>query len=512
MNFNKNTIQLKQLASLSVAPFIKYTRLFLKMEKYNKVKYFKEFFRKKANKFFIRYNKDYINIRKNNSAFNKISAYRDMFDSNPNRVIYGLVFTTILLSFITYYVYLDIKENLKDNNVSFREVGVTFTIENPVTKKNNYDILRYKIKPGDTLIGILTDELNIGFVSAYKIINVLVKNYDINQLKVGQEIYFKYKTEITEGNDNSINYTNTLDELKILEKNLNQEFIISRKDDGEYVIDKVDVKLIKQYVKNSFIIKNSIYVDALNSGIPPAITLNLIDYFSFDFDFQRDIRENDMVEILYDAYFNEQGEKIKNGDIIYAKLVSQGLTSQIYRFDSSKYGPMYFSETGVSNKKSLLKTPINGARISSGYTKQRKHPILGYTRAHRGIDFAAPHGTPFFAAGDGVITMMKKGWNGGHGNYIRIKHNDIYQTAYAHISNFAKGMYVGKRVKQGDVIAYVGSTGLSTGPHLHYEILYKGVQINPNSIKSIPNIKLVGKELIDFNSYKEKIDILRTNI
>ena len=482
------------------------------MEKKNKIKYFKEFFKEKANKFFVNHNKNYINNRKKNSAFNKINAYKDMFDNNPNRVIYGLMFTTILLSFITYYIYLDIKENLKDNNISFKEVGVNFTIENPVSNKNNYDILRYKIKQGDTLISILTDELNISFASAYKIINILIKNYDINQLKVGQEIYFKYRTEITEGDNNNIDYTNILDELKILEKNLNKELIISRKDSGEYTIDKVDVKLIKQYVKNNFIIKSSIYVDALNSGVPPSIILSLINYFSFDFDFQRDIRENDTVEILYDAYFNEQGDKVKNGDIIYAKLTSQGSTSQIYRFDSSKYGPMYFSETGVSNKKSLLKTPINGARISSGYTKKRKHPVLGYTRAHRGIDFAAPHGTPFFAAGDGVITMMKKGWNGGHGNYIRIRHNDTYQTAYAHISNFAKGMYVGKRVKQGDVIAYVGSTGLSTGPHLHYEILYKGTQINPNSIKSMPSIKLIGKELINFNNYREQIDKLKSSM
>lgn len=483
------------------------------MDKKSKIKFIKEFFKAKADRIFIKYDKNYINKRKINSALNKVGAYRDLDENNPSKVLYGMLFTLVLLFFITYYVYIDIKENLKDNNISFKEKSVSFVIENPVLNKNNYNTLKYKIKSGDTLIGILTNEININFNSAYNIINLLMKNYDLNQLKVGQELYFKYKTEITENkDDNTIDHINILDELKISDNNLNKDIIVSRNINNEYEIEQIDIKLQQQYVKNEFIIQNSIYVDAINSGVPPAIILNLINYFSFDFDFQRDIRENDLVEIMYDAYFNENGEKVKNGEIIYAKIVSHGTASQIYRFESKKNGIMYFDESGISNKKSLMKTPINGARISSQYTKTRKHPILGYTRAHKGIDFAAPHGTPFFAAGDGIITMMKKGWNGGHGNYIRIKHNDTYQTAYAHISSFAKGMYVGKRVKQGDIIAYVGSTGLSTGPHLHYEILYKGVQVNPTSVRSMPNIKLIGKELMDFKNYKEQIDLIRANI
>lgn len=482
------------------------------MDKKNKISFFKEFFKEKLDKIFINYNKNYIKRRAMNSVQNKVDAYKDFMENKPGRLISGLLFAFVMSFFVVYYMYIDVKENLKNNDISFKEKEINFVIDNPISKKNNYNILKYRIKTGDTLLGILTDKLNISFASAYKIINILIKNYDINSLKVGQELYFKYRTEITERENNEIDYINVLDELRILEKNLNKEFVISRTEDNDYKISKVDMKLIRQYVKNNFVIKNSIYVDAIDSGVPASIILDIINYFSFDFDFQRDIREKDSVEVVFEAYFNEQGEKVKNGDVIYAKITSQGSSSQIYRFDSNKYGAMYFDESGVSNKKSLLKTPINGARISSQYSGKRKHPILGYTRAHRGIDFAAPTGTPFFAAGDGIVVMMKKGWNGGHGNYVRIRHNDTYQTAYAHLSKFAKNLYVGKKVKQGDIIAYVGSTGLSTGPHLHYEILYKGTQINPNTIRSIPNIKLVGKELMDFNNYKEKIDILRSKL
>ena len=482
------------------------------MDKKNKVKVFKEFFKEKLDKVFINYNKSYIKRRAMNSVQNRVDAYKDFAENKSGRLISGLIFLFTISFFVVYYVFIDVRENLKNNDISLKEKEISFTIDNPISKKNNYNILKYKIKTGDTLLGILTDKLNISFASAYKIINILIKNYDINSLKVGQELYFKYKTEITEKGNSEIDYINVLDELRILEKSINKEFVISRKEDNEYQIDKFDMKLVKQYIKNNFVIKNSIYVDAINSGVPAGIILDIINYFSFDFDFQRDIREKDSVEIVFEAYFNEQGEKIKNGDVIYAKITSQGNSSQIYKFDSRKYGSMYFDELGVSNKKSLLKTPINGARISSQYSGKRKHPILGYTRAHRGIDFAAPHGTPFFAAGDGIVVMMKRGWNGGHGNYVRIRHNDTYQTAYAHLSKFAKNLYIGKKVKQGDIIAYVGSTGLSTGPHLHYEILYKGTQINPNTIKSIPNIKLVGVELMDFNKYKEKIDILKSKL
>lgn len=482
------------------------------MDKKNRTGFFKEFFKEKLDKIFINYNKNYIKRRAMNSVQNRIDAYKDFMNNRPSKLISGLLFAFTISFFIIYYLYIDIRENLKNNDISFKEEEINFTIDNPISKKNNYNILKYKIKTGDTLLGILTNKLNISFASAYKIINILIKNYDINSLKVGQEIYFKYRTEITERENNEIDYINVLDELRILEKNFSKELVISRGEDNEYKINKIDMKLIKQYIKNNFVVKNSIYVDAIDSGVPASIILDIINYFSFDFDFQRDIRENDSIEVVFEAYFNEQGEKVKNGDVVYAKITSQGYSSQIYKFDSNKYGTMYFDESGVSNKKSLLKTPINGARISSQYSGKRKHPILGYTRAHRGIDFAAPMGTPFFAAGDGIVVMMKKGWNGGHGNYVRIRHNDTYQTAYAHLSKFAKNLYVGKKVKQGDIIAYVGSTGLSTGPHLHYEILYKGTQINPNTIRSIPNIKLVGKELMDFNNYKEKIDILRSKL
>ncbi len=229
-------------------------------------------------------------------------------------------------------------------------------------------------------------------------------------------------------------------------------------------------------------------------GLSELIINEVIRIYSFDVDFQRDIYEGDKFEILFKRNKNENGQIVKISDPEYLMLSSRG-TKLIYYLYSNEEFSEYFDENGKGMTKSLMKTPINGARLSSSYG-MRKHPILGYNKMHKGVDFAAPTGTPIFAAGNGVIEFA--GRNGGYGKYIRIRHDSTYKTAYAHLSSYKKGIYSGARVKQGDIIGYVGSTGRSTGPHLHYEIIVNGKQINPATLKLPSGRKLNEEQLKDF--------------
>ena len=236
----------------------------------------------------------------------------------------------------------------------------------------------------------------------------------------------------------------------------------------------------------------------------PEIIIEFARIYGFEIDFQRDIRINDRFLILYEIYNDENEDFVKNGSILYASLSSRGKDINLYRFKTKKdYG--YFDVHGKSIEKALMKTPINGARLSSSYG-MRKHPILGYNKMHRGTDFAAKTGTPIMASGTGKIQVAK--WNGGYGKYIRIRHNSTYQTAYAHLSKFARGIKPGKKVKQGQIIGYVGSTGASTGPHLHYEVIVNGKKINSQKLK-LPSGKILkGKERKKFEIERIKTDVL----
>jgi murein DD-endopeptidase MepM/ murein hydrolase activator NlpD len=228
--------------------------------------------------------------------------------------------------------------------------------------------------------------------------------------------------------------------------------------------------------------------------------------YSYDVDFQRDVHAGDGFEVFFTRYFDEFGNPVKSGDILFAALTLQGERKPLYRYQREPgRDPEYFDPHGKSIKKSLLRTPIESARVSSGFG-MRHHPILGYSKMHKGIDFAAPTGTPVLASGDGVIEFA--GRSGGYGNYIRIQHTAEYQTAYAHLSAYARGLRDGMRVSQGDVIGYVGSTGQSTGPHLHYEIIIDGEQTNPAGVKLDTNQPLTGTALASFVRSKTEIDTL----
>jgi murein DD-endopeptidase MepM/ murein hydrolase activator NlpD len=256
------------------------------------------------------------------------------------------------------------------------------------------------------------------------------------------------------------------------------------------------------------VVDTSLYQTARRHAVPDEALVNLANIFSWDIDFQRDVHPGDSFELVYERVESPDGE-VRGGEVLFASLDLRGRRLQAYRFEHADGSHGYYDADGRSLRKWLMRTPIDGARLSSGFGP-RRHPILGYNRMHRGVDFAAPTGTPIYAAGDGVLTYA--GRKGAYGNYIQIRHNDEFSTAYAHMSRFADGVKKGSRVRQGQVIAYVGSTGRSTGPHLHYEVLQNGNQINPMSIKPQTANRLVGAELERFRRQIEVIEARRPTV
>jgi murein DD-endopeptidase MepM/ murein hydrolase activator NlpD len=253
-------------------------------------------------------------------------------------------------------------------------------------------------------------------------------------------------------------------------------------------------------------IKTSLYVDGRRAGVPAAVLANMIQAYSWDVDFQRDIRSGDSFEVMYERLTADDGRVVKSGRLLYAALTLTGKRHPIYLLTGgggNKSGADYFDAAGRSAKKALMRTPIDGARLSSPFGK-RRHPILGYTKMHRGVDFAAPRGTPIYAAGDGRVEYA--GRKGGYGNYVRIRHNSRYLTAYAHMKAIRRGLANGSRVRQGQVIGYVGSTGRSTGPHLHYEIIKGRRQVNPLTVKMPSRHRLKGRELERFQALRAGVE------
>ena len=279
-----------------------------------------------------------------------------------------------------------------------------------------------------------------------------------------------------------------------------------RKSQDNFIVKENVLKLYKKQVVIKSEIKNNLYSAAINSGIEPNIIVNFARIFGFEVDFQRDIRKGDWFEIFYERFEDDNNKVQDTGKIIFASMFVNGEEINLYNFkDDTDIG--FYDINGKSIVKSLMKTPINGARLSSSFG-MRKHPILGYNKMHRGTDFAAPSGTPIMASGAGKITRAR--WCGGGGNCVKIKHNSTYETIYAHMKSFARGIKEGKRVKQGQIIGYVGSTGMSTGPHLHYEVVVNGKKVNSQKLK-LPSGKILkGKERKLFETKKIKLDVLKS--
>ena len=432
-------------------------------------------------------------------------------------IIEHVLFKPIVVSIITSFVLFNGFSYLESYFVKkFDDHNFNHPIKINIPDDYNFGLdksqfLHYEVKNGDTLIKILFD-LGADEMTVFGILDSIKKIYDPKSIKVGDKFKIKYKVQsgiVKDSKDKSVKkpiyrtFVESIDFDLSSESSINIVGIKDFNDQYSYQAKKVDKVLTKHIIKYLVTVKNSLYVDGIDVGIPPNIMINVIQLYSFDVDFQRDIREGDKLKILFESYYDEKGNRIMDGNILYASLDLQRKKVMDMYLNRTSRVHEYFDAKGRSIKKSLLRTPINGARISSGFGL-RRHPVLGYSKMHKGIDFAAPRGTPIFAAGDGVITYYKR--KGGYGKFVQIRHNSKYYTRYAHASRFVKRLRVGSRVKQGDIIAYVGTTGRSTGPHLHYEIMYNNKQVNPASIKTVSGIGLKGEQLKKFIIARDQID------
>ena len=301
--------------------------------------------------------------------------------------------------------------------------------------------------------------------------------------------------------------TGKLERLTVNTDNITSLHIF--KQDNKFTANKIEKVLYKKTSLSEGIIKSSLFRAAQKDNIEAEVIVEFARIFGFEIDFQRDIRKNDIFQIVYNKYVDDDGELQKNGKIIYAYMKNKGREIELYRFVDQKGIAGYYQTNGKSIEKALMKTPINGARLSSTFG-MRKHPILGYNKMHRGTDFAAPKGTPIMASGSGTVEVVK--WWGAYGKYIRIKHNTKYKTAYAHLNGYARGIRPGAKVRQGQIIGYVGSTGRSTGPHLHYEVLVNGKRKNSQRLKLPSGRTLRGSNREKFEISRIKIDVMRSSL
>lgn len=349
-------------------------------------------------------------------------------------------------------------------------------------------------KRGDTFMKLMR-AVGVPAEDAQAAITALHKVYDPRDLRPGQRITVSFRADGGDAEDKrrflGFRFDSTVE----------QAIRVDRSDDG-FSAEAVAREIDTVPVRLAGTIDANLYTAAAAAGLSPPAIVELIRLFSWDVDFQRDIQPGDRFDVLIQRRQRPDGRIVGYGDILYAELTLSGTPYRLFRFTTPEHGTDYYDEKGQSVRKALLRTPIDGARLSSGYGK-RRHPILGYNRMHRGLDFAAPMGTPVYAAGNGTIEML--GRNGAYGNYVRIRHNGSYATAYAHMSRFGRGLRIGSRVKQGQIVGYVGSTGRSTGPHLHYEVLKGGQQTNPLKVKFPAGPRLGGTLLARFRDTVESV-------
>ncbi len=357
---------------------------------------------------------------------------------------------------------------------------------------------------GDTLMGLLT-ESGAARADAHRAIAAMTPLQDPRKVRAGQELelaFEEYVTETEEGNSEISRRLTTVS----MKTDVDRHVTVSRTDEGDYAGMEIVAELETGHVQARGTINSSLFLAAADAGIPAAITVEMIRMYSYDIDFQREIRQGDTFEVFFTREYDEDGTPVREGDVLYASMNVRGKERRLWRHEPSDGGNWdYFDEQGRSMRKFLMKTPIDGARISSSFGN-RRHPILGYTRLHAGTDFAAPSGTPIYAAGSGTIEMAQR--NGSFGNYVRIRHANGYQTAYAHMRGYGRGIRKGVRVRQGQVIGYVGTTGRSTGPHLHYEVIHNGNKVNPQRIRVPTGRTLSGQQLAAFQEARTNINTM----
>ena len=409
------------------------------------------------------------------------------------------LFLLILVTSVSTTLYNDkkilIDENYKEviNNIYFQKsINQIFNNLTP-----RYKIIDHKISRGETFDKILKS-YSISNSEIIGIKNNLNADYNLNNLKTNLDIKFT----IDQTNNKKItSFLFPISRTKKIQLTRNLDTDLFKK---KIIITDLNKKIIFKEGK----ILQSLYKTAIDLNVQPNIIIEFARIYGFQVDFQRDIRKNDNFQIMYEIFEDDNGKVFETGNIIFADLKLSGKNNSLYYFDK-KGSEGHYDENGKSVEKALMKTPINGARLSSAFG-MRKHPIDGYNKMHRGTDFAAPMGTPIMASGSGVITRAR--WCGGGGNCIKIKHNSTYKTIYAHMKNFGRGIKEGLRVKQGQIIGYVGSTGNSTGPHLHYEVIENGKKINSQKLK-LPSGKILKtKERKIFEVTKIKLNVLKSEL
>ena len=414
-------------------------------------------------------------------------------------IIFGsflILFSVIFFFSINYIT----NKNIKNSN-NLKEITETSEFSNLtnflISKINSpYQEINYIINNNDTVEKIL---------KKFKVrnedireISIQLKQKKLSNIYSGRKLSLIVK-KLEDGTNSIVNFVYPINNTTSVE---------IRKSQDKFLVKENILQLYKKEVVVKNVIKNNLYSSAVDSGIEPNIIVEFARIFGFEVDFQRDIRKGDWFEILYEKFEDDNNKVRDTGKIIYASMYVNGEEINLYNF-KFKNDEDYFDIKGKSITKSLMKTPINGARLSSSFG-MRKHPILGYNKMHRGTDFAAPSGTPIMASGSGTVTRAR--WCGGGGNCVKIKHNSTYETIYAHMKAFAKGIKEGKKVKQGQIIGYVGSTGLSTGPHLHYEVLINGKKVNSQKLK-LPSGKILkGEQRKQFELDRIKIDLKLNNL
>ena len=379
---------------------------------------------------------------------------------------------------------------------------------NPAPALPLFETKSVELKSGDTLMEILV-EAGAPRTEAYNAIEAMRDMFDPRKMRLGQTVDVTLKLPSQKAGETTAAETDSdalgpvLAAFQFQPDAERMLHVLRQADDG-YTVRESQIKLQEEFVHARGRIDSSLFLAADDVGIPPTITIELIRMYSYNVDFQREIRQGDEFEIFFTRYLNDEGKPVKDGHVHFGSLTLSGKRHALYRYTTPDDGATdYFDETGQSAKKFLMKTPVDGARLSSGFGS-RKHPILGYTKMHKGTDFAAPRGTPIMAAGNGVVKRANR--FGSFGNYIRLKHANGYETADAQLHGFAKGVTAGARVQQGQIIGYVGTTGRSTGPHLHYEVLHNGKHVNPMTIRVPTGRKLEGDVLEDFLRERSRVE------
>ncbi len=439
-------------------------------------------------------------IRKFNNILKKIPIFVSHARTNKINILsnnFFIWFSSLIFFSIIFFIFInwtETKDQEQEKNLEIiTKSNEFFNLTNFLVSKikSPYVEVKYTIKNNDSVEKILK-KFNIKSEDI-KNISLELKKKQLTNIYSGRKLSLIYKE--SQGSKNSV--------VNIIYPISNTSSLDIRKIKENFIVKENILQLYKKEVVVKNKITNNLYSSAVNVKIEPNIIVEFARIFGFEVDFQRDIRSGDWFEIYYEKFIDDNGKIRDTGKIIYASMFVNGEEINLYNFEYENEME-YYDIKGKSITKSLMKTPINGARLSSSFG-MRKHPILGYNKMHRGTDFAAPSGTPIMASGSGTVTRAR--WCGGGGNCVKIKHNSTYETVYAHMKSFAKGVKEGRKVKQGQIIGYVGSTGMSTGPHLHYEVIVNGKKVNSQKLK-LPSGKILkGKIREDFELERIKIDL-----